>query len=373
MKQYLPSALCLQVFLAFASAGAQDLQSLANDSEGHRRLGNIARLAPSESPSKLEPAASADKLTARDPTIAAGFDALVRPEQTRIIIVSKDRKIIYERYAENWLRKATPLGYSMSKSLTALAVGKAVCGGHISSLQMRGAEVLPGLSGTSWGEATIEQILRMQSGSSIQGPPHLGWQTEQVAAENRGIYTGRQVGDYLDLMRRHDERKLKPGQEYQYNNYDTIALGLLVEAATKRRFHDFFNEAIWQPAGPAQTGAWLLNASGQTGAFAGFSAAPEDWIRLGHYVIESMGNQDDCFARYLTDAVKPAQRTFISSRCYGYQIWNWCRTDNFMFFGYRGQYLVMNPGLGVVMYAHQGAGTNDAKLMAEYQRVLKVF
>lgn len=352
---------------------AQDLQDLVADSEGHRRLGKIARLQPSATPSALVRPPATDTLKGGAPEIASGLDALIRVADTRILIISWDRRVIYERYAEEWLRRATPLGYSMSKSLAALTMGKALCTGAIGSLQQKGATLLPDLEGTSWGNATIEQILRMQSGSSEQGPPHLGWQNEAVTLENRPIYTGRMTGEYKEMMRRHDERRFQPGQQFQYNNYDTLALGLLVEAATGRSFADFFNETIWQPLGPAGTGAWLQNNAGQTATHGGFSAAPDDWVRLGHFVIDSMRNKDDCFARYLEAAVKPGSRTFISSRCYGYQIWNWCSPDTFMFFGFRGQYLVITPRLGVVMYAHQGSGKNDAAMMALYQRVLREF
>lgn len=351
---------------------AESLQTWGAISEGFRREATIARLPAAAVPSRLDRAPSDQALARRDPDIAAGFDALMRPRDTRILMVSQNRRVIYEAYAEDWLRKSTPLGYSMSKSLTALAVGKALCSGAISSLQQHGDAILPELAGTAWGDATVEQLLRMQSGSTYQEPSRSGWQSEAAAVENRGVYTGRMVGNFLDLMRRHDERRYQPGEQFQYNNYDTTALGLLVEAATGRKFWDFFNETIWQPVGPRQTGAWLVNGAGQTAAYAGFSAAPEDWIRLGHFVIEAMQKPDDCFARYLAEAIKPVQKTFIPTRCYGYQIWNWCSTDSFMFFGYGGQYLVINPRRGVVMYAHQASNANDPPMMALYQRVLKL-
>jgi len=366
------SGLVLLMLIPGSAQAAEDLQTWSAISEGFRREATIARLPAAGVPSRLDQAPPDQTLARRDPTIAAGFDALMRPRDTRILLVSKDRQVIYEAYAEDWLRQSTPLGYSMSKSLTALAVGKALCGGAIASLQQRGDVLIPALKGTAWGNATLEQLLRMQSGSSFQEPSRSGWQSEAVAVENRGVYTGRMVGSYIDLMRRHDERRFPPGEQFQYNNYDTTALGLTVEAATGRKFPDFFNETVWQPAGPRQTGAWLVNGAGQTATYAGFSAAPEDWIRLGHFVIEAMSKPDDCFARYLAEAIKPAQKTFIPSRCYGYQIWNWCSTDSFMFFGYGGQYLVINPRRAVVMYAHQASNTNDPPMMALYQRVLKL-
>lgn len=352
-------------------AGAQDMVGWGHVSEGLRKQGQIALLPPAASPSRLDPAPSRQDLGQSHPDIARDFDALFSPRSTRIVMVSQDRQVVYAQYAESWLRNATPLGYSMSKSLTALAVGKALCQGAIPSLQQRGDAILPQLAGTAWGNATVEQLLRMQSGSSLQDPSRHGWQSEAVAIANRPIYDGRMVGDFLDLMRAHDLRQLRPGEKFQYNNYDTLALGLLVEAATGQRFYDYFNQMVWQPVGPQKSGAWLRSNKGQTANYAGFSAAPEDWVRIGHYVIEAMRKPDDCFARYLTQAVQPGARTYVSTRCYGYQIWNWCSDDSFMFVGYGGQYLVITPKRNIVMYTHQASSVNDAKLMALYQRVLK--
>jgi len=352
-------------------AKAQDMVGWGHVSEGLRKQGQIALLPPAAAPSRLVPAPSGQDLRQKHPDIARDFDALLSPRGTRIVMVSQDRQVVSAHYAESWLRKATPLGYSMSKSLTALAVGKALCQGAISSLQQRGDAILPQLAGTAWGNATVEQLLRMQSGSSLQDPSRHGWQSEAVAIANRPVYDGRMVGNFLDLMRAHDLRQLRPGEKFQYNNYDTLALGLLVEAATGQRFYDYFNQMVWQPVGPQQSGAWLRNAMGQTANYAGFSAAPEDWLRIGHYVIEAMRKPDDCFARYLAQAVKPGERTHVVTRCYGYQIWNWCSDSSFMFVGYGGQYLVITPKRNIVMYVHQASSVNDAKLMALYQQVLK--
>lgn len=360
------------ICVAVPASVAQAQDWWASVSGGFRREAPVARLPAATAPSHLSAAPADQKLTHRDPAIAAGFDALLRPRYTRIVMISKDRNVIYEGYAENWLKKSTPLGLSISKSLTALAVGKALCSGAISSLQLRTDAILPALAGTSWGNATIEQILLMQSGSAEDGPAHTGWQTEPVAVEHRGIYSGRMTGDFIEMMRRHDARQFKPGEKYNYNNNDTLVLGFLIEAATGRKFPDFFNEMIWQPAGPQQGGAWIQNNSGQTSTYNGFSATPEDWLRIGHFVIESMRNPDDCFARYLMTAAKQMQRTHIPTRCYGYQTWSWCNEDNFLFVGYGGQYLVITPKRGVVMYVHQASNTNDAAMMALYQRALKL-
>ena len=166
-----------------------------------------------------------------------------------------------------------------------------------------------------------------------------------------------------------DEIKYKPGEIFNYNNYDTLALSSIIEAATNQSFSEFFEKEIWNSVGAVKEGAWLRNRKNQTATYVGFSAAPEDYVRLGHYINELFNDQSSCIGKYLNDAIKPKQKTFVPTRCYGFQIWSWCNNNNFFFTGYGGQYLVMQPKQNIVYYVHQGTHDNDAKVMSIFNQI----
>jgi CubicO group peptidase (beta-lactamase class C family) len=348
---------------------AQRESELRDWSNGYRSAYNTYILKKSDNPTTLMPITDLISVAKELPHTQRYVSDLMGSEKTRILLYSVNRNIIFENYLNSNIKNSTPLAFSISKSLTALAVGVAHCSGKINSLDDKADKYIPRLTKTSWGNSTVRQLLLMNSGSTYQQPPWTGWQSERVAIKNRLIYAGSSFKDYIELMLEDDEQKFKPGEFFYYNNYDTLTLSLIIEAATNQSFSEFFEKEIWNAVGAHKDGAWLRNRKGQTAAYVGFSAGPEDYIRLGHYINEQFNNQSSCIGKYLNDAIKPKQKTFVPTRCYGYQIWSWCNDNNFFFLGYGGQYLVMQPRQNIVYYVHQGTHENDAKVVDLFNQI----
>jgi len=355
-------------FICANFAFAQREGELRDWSNGYRTVYNTYILKKSDNPSKLIPITDSI-LVGKDLPYTKYANDLMSSEKTRILLYSVNRNIIFENYLNSDLKNSTPLAFSISKSLTSLAVGVAYCSGKINSLDDKVDKYVPRLTKSSWGNSTVRQLLLMNSGSTYT-PPGTGYKNEPIAFKNRPIYTGRLFKDYIELMLEDDERMYKPGEFFYYNNYDTLALSLLVEAATNKSFSEFFETEIWNSVGAQKDGAWLRNRKNQTAAHLGFSAAPEDYIRLGHYINEKFNDESSCIGKYLNDAIKPKQRTFVPTRCYGFQIWSWCNNNNFFFLGYGGQYLVMQPKQNIVYYVHQGRHDNDAKVVDLFNQII---
>jgi hypothetical protein len=356
-------------FIGIASA-SQELAIWNNVSDGFRTQAKVRTGAGSPTPSAIGPYdARAEGSRAIVERVGSELDSLMGQLKTRIVLISSDRQLIYENYASRWMRRSTPLGYSMSKSLTAMTVGHAICANPAWSLDTKLEQVVPRLRGTSWGSSTVEDLLRMKSGSSRQEPERSGWQSEEVAAFHRAVFLGAHGSDVIDSMIAHDLKAITPGVSYQYSNYDTLALGFFVEAISGKKFYDYFFESVWPSIGAAQPGAWLVNDLDQTFSSFGFSASPEDWLRIGHHVIEHL-RRGDCLGQFLSRAVLPLERTYIPTRCYGFQIWNWCSRDAFFFFGFGGQFLIMHPARNWVAYAHQTSHVNDARLIKVLRDVM---
>lgn len=293
--------------------------------------------------------------------------------QTRALLIAKDGQLIYERYLSGKTsRRSTPIGNSMSKSLVSLAVGKSLCDGSISSISVKSKTIHEGLSGTSWGEASVLDLLKMSSGAFYTDPQRpTGWKNQEDIQINRAIYSRQLQKSFLELMQAMDNKEFIPGSRFNYNNYDTVALNLIVEKATRKGFSKYFEDSIWKDVLPEASGAWVTNEKGEAAGYFGFSATPRDWIRIGQYVLESLP-KNDCFGQYLREATREQiVANWPVNHSYGYQIWTKCTTvpDSFCFIGNHGQQLIFDPKNNIVLYAHASSNSTNSIWRTAFQLI----
>lgn len=317
---------------------------------GFRNNANIALVNPSGDskplPSKSVPITDEAKQV---------LDDLFNTNKTKAMIVARDSEILYERYSFGVDKRKTPLGYSMSKSLTALTVGRAICDGHIQSIDDPLKKYVSNLSGTSWGEASIKDVLQMSSGAYRTERRLNGHKSRELElSTGYALAEGRMTADFIDLMKGADEKSLPSGSTWNYSNFDTIALGLLVQNATGMSFPKYFEKAIWQNIGAEDRGSWFTNSKGQTSTYQGFSASPHDWIKIGVMVLKELENKENCFGKFLNDATSKQISSHGLATSYGYQIWVGCNsaTTDFCFIGFGGQFLLFNVSTNTVIYHH---------------------
>jgi CubicO group peptidase (beta-lactamase class C family) len=273
---------------------------------------------------------------------------------SKALVLAQGSTVLYEKYSFGVGKRNTPLGYSMSKSLAALTVGKAICDGHIKSLDTPLKDHLPNLSGTSWGEASVRSVLLMSSGAystSMQFNGHKNREMEQFVGPS--IAEGKMNTDFTELMLKSDEKRFEPGRYFNYSNLDTVALGLLVQAATGMPFNQYFEKTIWADSGTESQGAWFINGKGQASTYNGFSARPHDWVRIGLMVLRELKDESTCFGKFLSEGTKKQINSSGPANGYGYQIWTQCGSGtDFCFVGFGGQYLLFNVENNLVLYHH---------------------
>jgi len=273
---------------------------------------------------------------------------------SKALVLAQGSTVLYEKYSFGVGKRNTPLGYSMSKSLTALTVGRALCDGHIQSLDTPLKVHLPILSGTSWGEASVRSVLRMSSGAyatHMQYNGHKNREMEQLVGSS--IAAGRMNTDFTELMLQSDDKRFEPGRYFNYSNLDTIALGLLVQAATGMPFNQYFEKTIWTDSGAESQGAWFVNGKDQASTYNGFSARPHDWVRIGLMVLRELKDDSTCFGKFLAEGTRKQINAWGPANGYGYQIWTQCGSGtDFCFVGFGGQYLLFNVEKNLVLYHH---------------------
>ena len=284
-------------------------------SERYRRV----EIPSAERPSAL-PSGTLPEALARDAEVL-----LRRPGTVALLLIDSGR-IVFEGYDKGAAATDRLLSFSMAKTMTALAVGEAACAGRIANLDDRADAHARELAGTAFGEASVRDLLRMASGAgagagNLHGQPRPGATSDLILGR---VSMARQ-------LREHGRRartlfgEVRPGTRFAYNNLDTDALSLVVEAASGEPFAQWFGRTVMAPAGPEASSFWLLDADGRAAAHVGFMATLRDWGRLALRVLALRGAStgDACMQAFVSDATRRQIPTGASGgfEGYGYQVW----------------------------------------------------
>ena len=215
------------------------------------------------------------------------YDAWAEGTFTNALLVLRDGKIVFEDY-RNRLDDATRhIGFSMTKTITAMLIGQALERGEIASLDDPISRYVPELADGAYGAASIRNVLEMRSGAAIEERYDFG-ENPSLAGRIHETAIIRNEARFADFAVGIDQRS-EPGSEFNYATLDTAVLGWVLEEATGRRIEDLMEERIWQPLG-AEAGAHFL-ADGPVGAGRalngmGFNAVLRDWGRLGQMLLD---------------------------------------------------------------------------------------
>ena len=132
----------------------------------------------------------------------------------------------------------------MAKSFISLLIGFAIDDGYIKSIDDSITKFIPELTKRDkrFEKITIRNLLTMQSG--------LKYNTSFISLLNiQAPWNDEVVGYYLPNIRKHllnnIEINSEPGKLFQYNNYNTSYLGLIIERATGKTVSTYLEEKLW--------------------------------------------------------------------------------------------------------------------------------
>jgi CubicO group peptidase (beta-lactamase class C family) len=291
---------------------------------------------------------------ASEPVIRYGFaglnltlDDYLNRQPVTGLLIAKDNTILVERYQYGRTDTDRLTSFSMAKSVVALLIGIALKDGAIRSVDDLAESYVPGLKDTEYGRTPIKALLLMASGVAF---------SEDYASRSSDIYklarlTLEDPGDSLAAVKQFNTRRSPPGARFSYSSAETVVLGLVLAAATKRTVSDYAAEKLWQPLGAEADATWIIDATGQEVTFAYFNAVLRDWARLG-LMLANRGNwqgktvvPEDWLAASVADAL-PTDSPLAK---YGYQIWYSADTRRFSLRGLRAQHVLVDPDLKLVL------------------------
>ncbi len=188
---------------------------------------------------------------------------------TRGVVIVKDGQIIGERYAPGFDQNTPQLGWSMTKSVTNLLVGRLVAEGKVS---LDDDHLRP-----EWTDEraniTIRQLLQMTSG--------LAWdETYSLnTAVTRMLYSEPDMGAYVASQ----PLEHKPGTFAEYSTGSTNLLCSIL--APDNGGADFPRRALFSPLG-LESAVLEPDAAGTPACGSYMWATPRDWAAIGQFALD---------------------------------------------------------------------------------------
>ena len=268
---------------------------------------------------------------------------------TAFLVIHED-KLVYERYFNGYDESSLNTSFSMAKSYASALVGIAIDEGYIKSENEPITNYIPGLlkKDKRFESITIRNLLTMSSGIKYEEGGDLPWSEE---ADDTKTYYSTDLRE-LALNCRIEG---KPGAYFEYNNYNPLLVGLILERATGMSVSRYLQEKLWKPMGMEADGSWSLDStrSGFEKMESGVNARARDFGRFGML----FAGEGDWEGRQLISRGWVEESTRVDTRTdpsLEYQYFWWVdtpddKTSHFSARGKYGQYIYVAPEKDLVI------------------------
>jgi hypothetical protein len=309
-----------------------------------------ARVIPAAGEAGSLPAGGQIELPAAPPDVdgaGTGFDGFLRATGTRAFVVVHDDRLVYERYFEGSDRQTLQTSFSVAKSFVSTLVGIAIDEGRIGSVEEPVTDYLPELAARDprFERITLRHLLTMSSGIRY-------WETDLPWpwADDTSTYYG---VDLRDVALNGTQIERAPGEEWHYNNFNPLLLGLVLERATGMSVSEYMATGLWQPLGAERDATWSLDSerSGFEKMESGLNATAVDHARLGLlFLHRGEWNGTRILSEDWVRAATAVDTTSDPAQHYQYFWWvDAERPGRFYALGNLGQYVYVAPDANAVV------------------------
>lgn len=207
---------------------------------------------------------------------------LLAATATDAFVVLHEGRIVHESYG-NGLDAGTPhILMSMSKAVTGLIAGVLRATGKL-DVEASVSCLVPEIAETSYGGATIRQLLDMRGHAVFDAP------TLAAYAASTGWEAPAIDGALPDLKAFFAGMARTPGAHggaFKYDSANTDLLGIVLERATGQSFAELASDLVWRPMGAQHDAFVTVDSRGAARCSGGVGATARDVARLGQLVLE---------------------------------------------------------------------------------------
>lgn len=383
MNRFLYCAMLLAFVAATFCATTTQAQTLPRTSDNRPMLPDSLLLGnPARQHYQTATARVPSTLVSREPRgeeveIVRKAHQLMAASETKSLALINGNEVVWIGYKAPASNSSRFLSMSIGKTVTAMAVGAAICERRLTP-STRVGDVVPELADTHLGKSTVTDLLRMSSGTQEANADS----TIETVEQRNAIFAGRM--SYLDLLRTErassQHRSLfggrQPGQTFSYGTTDPLTLAVMLNRTTGTTYAQYVEKTVLIAAGIARPGAIGQDHFGYGQGAGNVRLTMEDWIRFAIWV-KASSLKNDCFGNYLREATRTQISNSSEARRgsfdgYGYLIWTdnkHSTRDSFWASGYGGQRIGWNRSnnrILVVFSNNQNHLVNVYRLYAEW-------
>ncbi len=304
-------------------------------------------MAASTEPVTFRPASDSPVAAYVDDRRDIPLEQILEGSDTTAFIVLHGDELLYEGYFNGSSHESVQTSFSVAKSFIATLVGIALDEGFIDDLDEPVTTYIPELAQRDAGfsDITLRHLLVMSSGLSFDdgGSP---W------ADPANTYHGTNLRSAAITK---PSIVGPPGLVFDYNDWNVILLGLVLERSTGMPVAEYMESRLWQPMGAEADGYWSLDSDRHEfeKMFVGVNGRAIDFAKLGWVYLHEGRNGDRQVVP--SDFVAEATRQDVTTDpAPEYQYLWWVDQGRSSYFanGDHGQFIYVDPAADLVIVRH---------------------
>lgn len=243
------------------------------------------------------------------------------------ILILHKGKIVYEKYFGELKPDGLHAAMSVSKTLTGTLGALLVEEGTLDE-NKTGADYIPELKGSAFGNATIRQILDMTTGllysEDYSNPQAEIWAFSAAGNPFSKPDSPNSASNYYEYLKTVQQQG-EHGNIFAYKTINTDVLGWIISRVTRKGIPELLSERIWKPLGTHIDGYYQIDGAGIAFAGGGFSANMRDMAMFGE-MIRKMGkfnNQQILPVNLIKDIMNGGSQEAFNKSVYANTLKNW--------------------------------------------------